>query len=94
MIIQHEGRYYIAMPESTQLRDIVSLQIHLIELLKVASQSETFDWADETVFQMCDLLQAFCFEPAQADYLESRQWNKAFNTISAKQSASDSMQDK
>jgi len=81
MIIQQNGRYYIAMPHSTQLRDIVSLQNHLIELLKVASQSETFDFADETVYQLCDLLQAFCFEPAQADYIENSQWDKAFHPI-------------
>ncbi|MCD7978095.1 MAG: hypothetical protein LUG51_13430 [Tannerellaceae bacterium] len=83
MIIQQNGRYYIALNQSTGLDDIILYQNGLIELIKIASTAEIYQGAEEIVFHVFRLLEELTLTSEQAEEIERVLNGKVFGQDSS-----------
>lgn len=79
MIIEKDGRYYIALNKAMGLEDIANYQNALLDILKTATQSDLFNGAYSSVYCVCDLLQSMMLTVGQMSDLEFKRTDGMFN---------------
>lgn len=78
MIIEKDGRYYIALDEAMGLEEIANCQNALLDILKAATQSDLFNGVCSSVYCVCDLLQLMMLTGGQMSDLEFKRIDRMF----------------
>jgi len=78
MIVLQNERFYIALDESTELDDIIRYQKALIDIMKIASTAEIYQYAGDSVFHLYSLLDELTLTPGQGEEIGQSAMKRIF----------------